>query len=342
VSIAQLAAASSGFGGFPGRDAWEAARIVVGELDVPYLPLLPERGVWASDIGRTSALLTDFPVEVGPHGYRAAGRAGADLRRATGFLAQDVDALEEMLERDGRPGSAMVAEVIGPVSLAAALDLANGHQALSDRGAVRDLAASLHDGVRSHVTELRRRLRRDVVLRLREPFLRDALRGEIPTVSGLGTLPAVPANAAVELLRPFTDVGAAGLVLSSAISDSTLAVLRELPDVGVWAPSSQLSSRHDDQWGWLFEAGRTVGLGLVPAREPVLAEGQRALSVKALLAPALTLAGQLGFPLPVLANQTHVTPTGDFDPKNGAWAAAALKLTTQVAAALADAASGEG
>ncbi|EFV13716.2 hypothetical protein [Segniliparus rugosus] len=331
AGVAQLAAASSGFGEFPGRDAWEAARIVVGELSVPYLPLLPERGVQATDVGRTTALLTDFPVEVGPHGYRIASRAGADGKRAADFLAQDVDALEEVLERDGRSGGAVSVEALGPLSLAVVLELANGHHVLSDRGALRDLAASLADGLRSHVAELRRRLRADVVLRLREPALDDVLGGGVATVSGLGTLPALPTNAAVELLRPFADVGAAGLVVACPVSASALAALRELPGAGLWAAAAQLDPTRYDELGWFFEAGRTVGLGLVPERHPT-----RPPSVKELIAPALALVDLLGFPRSVLARQVYATSAKGFAPESGAWAAKALRLVARAASALAE------
>ena len=331
AGVAQLAAASSGFGDVPGRDAWEAARIVVGELSVPYLPLLPERGVQASDIGRTTALLSDFPVEVGPHGYRIASRTGADHKRAADFLAQDVDALEEVLERDGRVGGAVSVEALGPLSLAVALELANGHQVLSDLGALRDLAASLADGLRSHVVELRRRLRSDIVLRLREPLLADVLGGEVSTVSGMGTLRALPTAAAVELLRPFADIGAAGLVVAAPVAAPTLAVLRELPGAGLWAASSQLDPKRYDELGWFFEAGRTVGLGLVPERPPA-----KPLSVKELIAPALALVDQLGFPRSTLAEQVYVTAAKGFAPNSGGWVAQALRLVARVASALAE------
>ncbi|MGL6233995.1 MAG: methionine synthase [Segniliparus sp.] len=335
ANIPLLAGASSGFGDFPGTDAWEAARVVVGELSVPYLPLLPERGVGASDVGRTAVLLTDFAVEVGPHGHRVAARPGADHKRAAGFLAQDVDALEEVLERDGRSGGAVSVEALGPLSLAVSLELANGHQILSDRGALRDLAASLADGLRSHVAELRRRLRSDVVLRLREPLLEDVLGGAVSTVSGVGTLIALPANAAVELLRPFADIGASGLVVACPLSAPTLAVLRELPGAGVWAAASQLDPEHYDELGWFFEAGRAVGLGLVP-EQPQL----KPPSVKALLQPALTLVDQLGFPRSTLAAQTHVTCARGFAAKSDAWASRALGLVAKVAAALAEESAG--
>lgn len=329
AGIARLACASSGFGDFPGKDPWEAARVAVGELSVPYLPLLPERGVGACGLGRTTALLTDFPVEAGPHGFRAVARPGADAQRAAGFLAQDVDALEEVLERDGRGGGAVSVEAIGPFSLAVHLELANGHQMLSDRGAVRDLAASLADGLRSHVAELRRRLRSDVVLRLREPALDDVLGGRVATVSGLGALPEVPQSVAVELLRPFAGLGAAGLVVAEALSGPAFVVLREVPGAGVWARAAQLAAGHDDGLGWCFDAGRSVGLGLVPSGPPAGRAG-----VVELIRPALALVDRLGFPRSVLAAQTFTTPVSGFAPESAGWAAQSLRLAARAAAAL--------
>ncbi len=137
-----------------------ATEIVTAELPLAHIVELPARGVGADLIGRAAALLVDIAIDVVPTGYRTTARPGAVVRRARGFLDEDVDALEEEWERGGHRGSdrAVKVQAPGPVTLAAQLELPNGHRAITDPGAVRDLAASLAEGLAIHQANLSRRL----------------------------------------------------------------------------------------------------------------------------------------------------------------------------------------
>ena len=129
-------ATGSGVGSWPGTVPREAAEIVVGELagGLAHIVELPARGVGADTLGRAGALLIDVAIETVPRGYRIAARPGAVTRRAVSLLDEDMDALEEAWETAGLRGGGRVVKVQapGPITLAAGLELANGHRAITD------------------------------------------------------------------------------------------------------------------------------------------------------------------------------------------------------------------
>ena len=149
---------ATGLGPFPGVDPLEAARIVFSELAAPALPFLPElpaRGVGADPVGRTAGLLADLHVEVGTGVWRFVPRGGRDEQRAQAALTTDLDALEEAAGGYEGPGKI---RIVGPWTLAASIELPRGEKALADEGAVRDIAASLAEGLTRHRADIERRL----------------------------------------------------------------------------------------------------------------------------------------------------------------------------------------
>ena len=104
-----------------------------------HLVELPARGVGADIIGRAGALLIDVAIDTVPRGYRVVARAGAVTRRAASLLDEDIDALEEAWETAGLRGSGRPVKVQapGPITLAAQLELSNGHRAITDIGALQ-------------------------------------------------------------------------------------------------------------------------------------------------------------------------------------------------------------
>src|ERR1700704_2892919 len=144
-------ATGTGIGSWPGTEARAAAEVVVGELAgaLAHIVELPARGVGADMLGRAGALLIVVAIDTVPRGYRLSDRPGAVTRMAFSLLDEDMDALEEAWEIAGLRGNGRVVKVQapGPITLAAGLELDNGHRAISDPGAVRDLTASLAEGV---------------------------------------------------------------------------------------------------------------------------------------------------------------------------------------------------
>ncbi|HEX8627711.1 MAG TPA: methionine synthase, partial [Catenuloplanes sp.] len=202
------AGAATGIGSLPGTDIAEAQRVVLGELpDFPHLPELPARGPGAELVGRGAGFLVDLPVELYAGRWRVAAHPGRDLRRTADLRERDLDQLTE--QASGYAGPVKV-QAAGPWTLAAELELAIGGKLLRDAGAVRDLTASLAEGLRAHVADVAARLPgATVVLQLDEPCLPTVLAGHVPTESGLGAYRAVQSADAAAGLR--TVVAAVGV-----------------------------------------------------------------------------------------------------------------------------------
>src|SRR6266545_3355810 len=136
----------------------------------------------------------------------AAARPGRDLRRTADLWERDLDALTEQAEGYAGP---LKVQAAGPWTLAAALQLPVGGALLHDAGAIRDLTASLAEGLAGHVAEVRRRVPgAAVVLQVDEPTLPTVLAGRVPTESGFSTLAPVEEPVARDALAEV--VAAAG------------------------------------------------------------------------------------------------------------------------------------
>ena len=194
--------AHCGPGPMRGTDPRETARVVLGEChDLPFLPELATRGLGADLLGRSLAMLTDLPFDISPRGWRLARSSGRAARRAVDLLERDCDALEEATEaaRDPEAGISPAARrlqirVTGPWSLAAAIELPGGLPVLTDRGARRDLAAALADGVAERAGRLARAVGARPRILLDEPLLWRVVAGTVAPPSRLDPIPAVPAE----------------------------------------------------------------------------------------------------------------------------------------------------
>lgn len=201
--------AASGAGPFPGTEPLGAQLAVLeslgdvpyGARGVPFVVQLPERGMGSIPLGRTCALLDGVATELGPHGWKIADRPGGDERRARADVTDDLTALA--VAAHGWDGPLTVS-ALGPWTLAAHLYLARGDRVLADRGAVRDVAASLAAGLVEHVGRIRTQVpgAGDVVVQLDETSLAAVGAGVLPTFSGYSRLPAVPGPELVEVLEP--------------------------------------------------------------------------------------------------------------------------------------------
>jgi len=295
------AGAATGIGSLPGTDPHEACRTVLGELpDLPFLPELPGRGAHADLGGRGCALLADLPVDLQPAGWRLVDRSGRDLVRARDLLARDLDALEEAAA--AAPPALLKVSATGPWTLAALLDTPRGGQVLADAGAVRDVAASLAEGLALHLADLRRRLPGTVLLlQLDEPSLPAVLSGRVPTASGVGTAPVPEPSVALDRLAEVVAV-AGHTVVHCCAPRPPVALARRAGARAVAVDAALLSRADDDALGEALEAGMGLLLGVVPTSGPPPADPSVSLR------PVRELWRRLGLPGERLPADVVVTP----------------------------------
>ncbi len=331
-------AAATGIGSWPGSSAREAAEIVVGELHtLTHLVELPDRGVGADLIGRAGALLVDISIDTGPRGYRVFGRRSAAARRSASLLEQDIDALEEAWEKAGLPGGgrAVKVQAPGPVTLAAGLELPNGHRAITDSGALRDLAASLAEGVAAHRARLARRLDSTVVVQLDEPFLPAALQGRLTGVTGLSAVHPVDDAVATGLLQDCVAKAGTEVMVHCCSAGLPWKLLQRSTVHAVSVDATALKPVDLDGAGEFIEAGGAVMLGLVPSTRPGSGD-RRAPSVEEIAAAAARFTDGLSFPRSVLPERIGITPTCGLAGATGTWARTAIGLAERAAEMLAD------
>jgi len=310
----------------------EALRVVMGELGeppgMPFLPELPDRGVGADMVGRGAGLLVDLFAEVQPSGWRIAARPGRDHGRAASYLSSDLDLFEEHTQ--GYSGLLKV-QVAGPWTLAAAIELPYGDKMLADAGAVRDLTASLAEGMRTHLRGLRRRVPgARFVLQLDEPSLPGVLAGTVPTASGFGSLRAVEPAVVRDQLRTVIDTVDAPVVVHCCAPDVPFQLIRDAGAEGVSFDFALLSEKFDDALAEAIEAETTLFAGVIPSLDPA---EPRNVGVKGLTERVLTLR-RLGFPPARLARTVAVTPSCGLAGASPAWSRRALKLASDTARAL--------
>lgn len=326
-------AAASGIGSWPGTAPRRAAEVVVGELhQLPYLPELPARGVGADMIGRAGALLVDIAIDTVPRGYRIAARPGAVTRRASSLLGEDVDALEEAWEKAGGAGSgrAVKIQAPGPITLAAELELSNGHRAITDPGALRDLAASLAEGMAVHRAEVARRLSAPVLVQFDEPLLTAALAGRISGVTAMTPVHPVDETLAIGLYDGLVATIGGEVMLHSCASDLPWKVLLRSAIHAVSVDIAALGADGLDGLAEFVDSGRTAVLGLVPSAAP---EVRPSAEEVALAAAAVT--DRMGFARSVLGTRIGISPVCGLAGATDAWARVATGLAQRAATAIA-------
>jgi methionine synthase II (cobalamin-independent) len=325
-------ARATGIGSWPGTSAVAGAEVVVGELHtLPHLVELPARGVGADIIGRAGALLLDIAIDTVPRGYRIVARPGAVARRASSLLREDVDALEEAWEKAGAGarGRAVKVQAPGPITLAAQLELSGGHRAITDSGAVRDLAASLAEGVALHAAEVARRLGTDVVVQFDEPALPAALAGRLTGVTAVTPVHPVDDVTAIELLDTCADRSGQAAVHCCGSGVPWKVLQRSAVDA-VSVDVAALRAQDFDGMGEFLESGRTVLLGVVPVLAPL-----NRPAVEEPAAAAARVTDRLGFSRRVLAERIGITPACGLAGASPEWARRAIELCQRVSDGLA-------
>ncbi len=333
VRRAWSAGAATGIGSLPGTAAGEAAAMVAGELPaLPHLVELPGRGVGADLIGRTAGLLVDIWAEVVPSGWRISRRPGRDFSRARDLMAWDLDAAEEHYA-----GADWVkVQVCGPWTLAAGLELPSGHRALTDAGAVRDLADSLVEGLTAHVADVGRRIPgAGVVVQIDEPGLPAVLAGSLPTASGFGTVRPVPAQRAHEVLTGLVEAVADHPAIAHCChADAPVGMLAACGFEGLAVDLTIVGQRTSalDAIGEFVDGGGILVAGIISGTAPATAPK----TLRDWAVPLLDAWNRLGFRREELAARVVPTPTCGLAGAERGWALRAMQLCRQLAQALPD------
>ncbi len=226
-SVGFLESVACASGPMPGLDLYQAADVIVGETgDCMALPELVQRGVTDQLVGRTCALLPQLPVEKGPRSWRLSTRPQIATRRLWDGIERDLDDLEQQW------GNAPLIKtrLMGPWSLATRIELANGHRAVTDRGAVRDIAAIMAEAIDDHCEDLERRFGAQVVVQLHEPDAVALMQGVVTGTTDFDVIRAVHVKDQVEVLAP--------LVSSVQSHEHSTVVLSASSGVTVQRPES--------------------------------------------------------------------------------------------------------
>ncbi|HVQ86957.1 MAG TPA: methionine synthase [Actinomycetes bacterium] len=264
-----VTAVATGVGSLPGVDSKEAAAVIAGELpEFAHLAELPARGPWADITGRACSLLVELPVQLSVNRWQLTGGPGRDLVRARSLLGQDLDTHEEALQDFA---GVFKVQVCGPLTLAATVETRNGERVLADPGALRDVTASLAEGIATHLGEVRARIPHAsaVVVQIDEPAAAAVIAGSVPTASGYRTIPAmstVQANDLVGLVTRSVQSAAGVPAIHLCCDVDVLAGLVDLDgnSVGVSCPVEQVAERPllVDAFGGFFDAGGVWLAGL--------------------------------------------------------------------------------
>jgi methionine synthase II (cobalamin-independent) len=294
---------------------------------------LPARGVGADIVGRAGALLIDVAIDTVPRGYRVAARPGAVTRRAISLLEEDIDALEEAWEIAGLRGSARPVKVQapGPITLAAELELANGHRAITDLGAVHDITASLAEGVATHRATVSRRLETPVVVQFDEPSLPAALGGRLLGVTALSSVAPIDEALATAMLDTCAAGVGAEVLVHSCATELPWKVLQRSNITAVSVDAGVLEAGDLDAMAEFVESGRDVMLGVVSASAPA-----RRPSAEQVAAAVVAVTDRLGFARSVLRDRIGVTTACGLAAATPQWARTAIGLARQAAEAFAE------
>lgn len=304
--------------------------MVVGELAgaLSHIVELPARGVGADMLGRAGALLVDVAIDTAPRGYRLTARPGAATRRAISLLDEDMDALEEAWETAGlrNAGHVVKVQAPGPITLAAEVELANGHRAITDPGALRDLTVSLAEGVAAHRAQLSRRLETPVVVQFDEPSLPPALGGGLRGVTALS--PVAPLDEAVAggLLDACAETVGGEVLLHCCAPGLPWELLQRSMFGAISVDAGTLSAADLDGIAAFVESDRAVMLGVVATRTP-----PRRPSAEEVAAAVVAVTDRLGFARSALRERIGVTPACGLAGATPEWARTAIELARKAA-----------
>jgi methionine synthase II (cobalamin-independent) len=254
-------------------------------------------------------------------------------RRAFSLLDEDIDALEEAWEIAGLRGNGRPVKIQapGPITLAAELELANGHRAITDLGALHDIAASLAEGVAAHRASVSRRLDTPVVVQFDEPLLPAAVAGRLTGVTTLSPVAPIDETLATTLLDTCAAAAGAEISVHSCAAALPWKILQRSNIAAVSVDVSTLDAADLDAIAEFVESGRAVILGVVSSSTPA-----RRPSAEEAAAAVVAVTDRLGFGRSALRDRIGVTPACGLASATPQWARAAIGLARRAAEAFAD------
>ncbi|MBV7295130.1 hypothetical protein KRX51_04250 [Corynebacterium sp. TAE3-ERU12] len=353
--------ACTGLGVMPGSDVPAAADIIGSEsAGVVHRPIQPARGLGADPVGRTCAMLVDLPVDRGPRSWRVSASAPAEhfsraAIRARDVLAAEADGCEAVW---GTNPAVVRLPVVGPWTLACAVELANGHRLLSDAGAVRYLAQSLAAGVQEVAADIARRHAAEVVVQLDEPQLARVSSNQVADAAHRPVLGSGGWRESAAILREVTSVLADAGIATTIRPGQPPTVLQQVPapdpdagsgpapilpakviaDSGVsalWVQAGELVGTEVlDAVGGLYSEGVDLEVGVVPP-QPVSSDpttGAWEVPDERVFARRLArIWDELGLPRTDLVDRVTITPQAGFARADDQYVAAALAATRRTA-----------
>jgi methionine synthase II (cobalamin-independent) len=220
----------------------------------------------------------------------------------------------------------------GPITLAAHLELANGHRAITDRGALRDLTGSLAEGVAAHRALVARRLEAEVVVQFDEPTLQAALLGRLTGVTGMTPVHPVDEAMATSLFDDCIAAVGGPVALHSCAPELPWKLLQRSRFQAISVDVATLTAADLDGIGEFVESGRTVMLGVIPVTPPHRPQSVEARPpVEELAAVAASITDRLGFSRSVLRERIGITPACGLAGATPEWARTAVELAQKVA-----------
>ncbi|MCU1677756.1 MAG: methionine synthase [Frankiales bacterium] len=324
-----LGPAATGIGSLPGIDYRAAVRSVLDELpEMLHLPELPARGPHAAMVVRTAALLPDLHVDHQPSGWRLVPRRGLDERRAVQTLTDDIDVLAT--EAAGYEG-VLKAQLCGPVTMGAALELTRAGRAINDAAAMTDIGGAMIEAVMAHLAALRASIPlAQFVVQIDEPALTAAIGGLIPRESGYGKYRPVDQQFAEALIRDVvTAIHAAGAtaVVHCCAPTVPIGLLRRTGIDALSLDVTLLTERDDEELAEAVDQGLGLWFGAVGSTAP--------LSVEAATLVRHT-ASRLGVGPDALAHTVVVTPTCGLAGATAPYAVAAMRAARTAVRQLAE------
>lgn len=308
-----------GLGELPGASIIAAADIVAGETgDLRQLPILPARGV--DVVGLTTGILPGMNVDAGPRSWVLSTRPQLRTRRIWDRVEADLDQCEQAW---GTRIDAVKIQLAGPWTLSASIELSNGHRALTDTGALRDLTESLIAGIQEYGADVRARFDTEVYVQLDEPLLAQVRDGSLPGTSQFDEIP------------PINDVDL-GERLAGVIERAEVRYLNQTGYPPLWkvaqvagVETCQVTldtvrgSEQYDGMGHALAAGMRVGLGMTRAGDD---HDPRHLAVD-----VARMWDELGLDRTLLTHAVDVHPRGGLANCTLLDAAAALRTARTVA-----------